>query len=142
TWQSTGPVNDGKAISAIQPSILFHPGGRLQAIGRTRLEKIFEMWSNDDGRTWGEMKLTALPNPNSGIDAVTLRDGRQLLVYNHTLGPDNKASGPRSPLNVSYSTDGVTWYASVVLEDSPIKEYSYPSVIQSADGMIHIVYTW
>ena len=98
TWAATPPVNDGKEISAIQPSILFHPGGRLQALGRTKQGKIFEIWSNDDGKTWGKMTLTSLPNPNSGIDAVTLKDGRQLLVYNHNAAPKG-----RSPLNVAVS---------------------------------------
>src|SRR6185369_10434417 len=85
TWHKTEPVNDGKPIGAIQPTILFHPGGRLQALGRTKQDKIFEIWSSDCGKTWGEMKLTSLPNPNSGINAVTLADGRQLLVYNHSI---------------------------------------------------------
>ena len=75
-----------------------------------------------------------LPNPSSGIDAVTLRDGRHLVVYNHT------AEG-RSPLNVSMSRDGKTWEAALVLERDP-GEYSYPAVIQSGDGRMHITYTW
>jgi hypothetical protein len=41
TWTATPPLNDGKEIGAIQPSILFHPGGKLQALGRTRQSKIF-----------------------------------------------------------------------------------------------------
>src|SRR5258707_14505606 len=77
TWQATAPINDGKEISAIQPSILFHKDARLQAIGRTRQGKIYQVWSEDGGKTWGRMTLTALPNPNSGTDAVTLKDGRQ-----------------------------------------------------------------
>ena len=80
------------------------------------------------------MTLAALPNPNSGIDAVTLRDGRQLIVYNH-------ANRGRSPLNVALSLDGKTWQAALVLESEP-GEYSYPAVIQSADGLVHITYTW
>jgi hypothetical protein len=95
TWSATAPVNDGKEISAIQPSILLH-GDRLQAVGRTKQGKVFEVWSGDDGKTWGKMTLTELPNPNSGTDAVTLRDGRHLLVYNHT-------SKGRTPLNVAVS---------------------------------------
>jgi alpha-L-rhamnosidase len=101
-----------------------------------------ESWSSDKGETWTPLAKTSLPNNNSGIDAVTLKDGRQLIVYNHISGPRNDGGGVRSPLNVSYSADGKTWFAAVVLEDSPIKEYSYPSVIQSNDGMVHIVYTW
>src|ERR1043166_9075081 len=79
TWSATAPVNDGREIGAIQPSILFHPGGKLQALGRTKQERIFEIWSADGGKSWGQMTLTALPNPNAGTDAVTLEDGRQLL---------------------------------------------------------------
>src|SRR5205823_4281015 len=100
-WQTTAPVNDGRSIEAIQPSILTHRDGRLQALGRTRQGRIFTIESRDGGKTWGEMKLTELPNPNSGIDAVTLKDGRHLLVYNHT-------TRGRSPLNVAFSADGGT----------------------------------
>src|SRR6266404_3993218 len=51
TWRVSGPVNDGKEISAIQPSILFHEDGRLQAVGRTKQGKVFEVWSPDNGAT-------------------------------------------------------------------------------------------
>ena len=143
TWQATPPINDGREIAAIQPSILFHPGGRLQALGRTQQGKIFEVWSDDEGRTWGKMTLTDLPNPNSGTDAVTLKDGRQLLVYNHNLraGSNNKG---RSPLNVAVSKDGKEWSAALVLEDDPDAPngFAYPAVIQTGDGLVHITYTW
>jgi predicted neuraminidase len=136
SWTSAFPSasTDGRAINAIQPSILVHPGGKLQAVGRTRSQQVFETWSSDGGRTWTPISLTSLPNPNSGIDAVTLRDGRHLIVYNH-------ATQGRSPLNVSVSRDGKTWDASLVLESEP-GEYSYPAVIQGLDGHVHITYTW
>jgi predicted neuraminidase len=134
TWQATGPVNDGREIGAIQPSILLHRDGRLQALVRTRQGKIGQVWSEDQGKTWGTMTLTSMPNPNSGIDAVTLKDGRHLLVYNHT-------SKGRSPLNVAISTDGTAWQAALVLENAP-GEYSYPAVIQASDGLVHFTYTW
>lgn len=142
TWKMVGPINDGKTISAIQPSILVYKDGKLQILARSENRAILESWSLDKGETWAPLVKTSLPNNNSGIDAVTLKDGRQLVVYNHILGPRDDGGGVRSPLNVSYSNDGNTWLAAVVLEDSPIKEYSYPSIIQSADGMVHIVYTW
>jgi len=134
TWEATVPINDGKEFGAIQPSILFHNEGRLQAIGRTKQGKIFEAWSQDGGKTWSQMRATVLPNPNSGIDAVTLQDGRQLVVYNHT-------TRGRSPLNVAVSQDGQAWEAALVLENEP-GEYSYPAVIQTRDGLVHITYTW
>ena len=76
----------------------------------------------------------AAPMSTMGIDAVTLRDGRHLVVYNHT-------TTGRSPLNVSVSRDGKTWDAALVLEREP-REYSYPAVIQSSDGLVQITYTW
>jgi predicted neuraminidase len=134
TWEAGPSVNDPKEFAAIQPTILTYPGDKLQALGRTRERKVFQIWSEDAGKTWGKMTATTLPNPNSGIDAVTLKDGRQLLVYNHT--PKG-----RSPLNVAVSRDGKTWEAGLVLESNP-GEYSYPAVIQTSDGLIHITYTW
>ncbi len=136
SWSVVRPAAapDGAEIQAIQPSILIHPGGRLQAVGRTRSGRVFETWSDDDGRSWSPVTLTALPNPSAGTDAVTLRSGRHLIVYNHT------ARG-RSPLNVAVSQDGLTWEAALVLEREA-GEYSYPAVIQTSDGLVHVSYTW
>jgi predicted neuraminidase len=136
SWKVVRPADAPGAtpIDAIQPSILIHNDGRLQALGRSRSGRLFETWSSDNGNTWTAVVLTALPNPSAGTDALTLRDGRHLLVYNHT------AKG-RSPLNVAVSGDGTTWGAAVVLESEP-GEYSYPAVIQTADGLVHITYTW
>jgi predicted neuraminidase len=135
TWQATPAVNDGKGIQAIQPSVLVLGPRHLLALGRTRSGRIFEIGSTDDGVTWGEMSLTQLPNPSAGTDAVTLADGRHLLVYNHT-------DKGRSPLNVAVSTDGKSWQSALVLEDTPGEEFSYPAVIQTADGLVHVTYTW
>jgi predicted neuraminidase len=142
TWRKVGPINDGKLVNAIQPSLLLHRNGDLQILCRSQNRSIMESWSSDHGKTWSEMKASNLPNNNSGTDAVTLRDGRQLLVYNHVKPPGMEKKGPRTPLNVAISNDGKNWEAALVLEDSPISQYSYPSVIQTADGMVHVVYTW
>lgn len=135
TWARTGPLNDGVSLHAIQPSFLMHKAGGIQAIGRTRSGKLFSIASPDNGVTWGGMELLDVPNPNSGTDAMTLKDGRHLLVYNPV------AKG-RSPLSVALSDDGRTWKDVLVLEDEPKQEFSYPAVIQAADGKIHITYTW
>jgi predicted neuraminidase len=142
TWKMIGPINDGKDMKAIQPSILFHKDGRLQILCRSQNRAILTSWSSDNGKTWSPLEKTELPNNNSGTDAVTLKDGRQLLVYNHVLPPGTAVKGARTPLNVAVSYDGAKWYAALILEDSPISQYSYPSVIQSSDGLVHVVYTW
>lgn len=144
TWTKTGPLNDGKNTTAIQPSILQYPDGRLQVLCRSKERTLNESWSADRGRTWSTMKASPLPNNNSGTDAVTLADRRQMLVYNHVKPAPNlpNGKGPRTPLNVAVSDDGVIWKSVLVLEDSPVSQYSYPAIIQSKDGMVHIVYTW
>jgi predicted neuraminidase len=142
TWTMIGPISDGKELKAIQPSILVHQDGRLQVLCRSQNRAILTAWSKDNGQTWSLLEKTTMPNNNSGTDAVTLKDSRQLLVYNHVLPPGTLAKGARTPLNVAVSKDGVNWYAAAILEDSPISQYSYPSVIQSADGLVHVVYTW
>jgi len=141
SWSKVGPLNDGVKIEAIQPSILFLGGERLLAIGRSRQDRIFEIASADGGQTWGSMQLGTLPNNNSGIDAITLADGRHLVVYNHIGGLVGKWGGIRSPLNVSISSDGRAWQAALVLE-TDLNEFGYPAMIQTSDGLVHITYTW
>lgn len=141
TWRTIGPLPEN-GIKAIQPSILQHGNGKLQILARTANRAIVESWSEDNGETWSALSKTSLPNNNSGTDAVTMKDGRHVLVYNHVLPPGDLAKGPRTPLNVSISKDGKEWSAALILEDSPISQYSYPAVIQTADGMLHFIYTW
>ena len=90
--------------------------------------------SYDDGVTWSPARATDLPNPNSGIDVVHLKDGRYAMVYNHT-------PRGRTPLNLAVSRDGENWTPWQTLESDP-GEYSYPAMIQAADGTLHITYTW
>lgn len=134
TWHRSEPLNDRTQFGAIQPTVLVYPSGGIQILCRSRQGKITESWSRDNGKTWSAMQSTVLPNPSAGIDAVMLKDGRALLVYNHT-------GRSRSPLNVAVSADGKTWHATLTLEDQP-GEYSYPAVIQTADGLVHVTYTW
>ena len=141
SWSRTKSLNDGVAIQAIQPTMLKLGSKHWLAIGRSRQNKIFETESKDDGVTWAPLSLGSLPNNNSGLDAVTLRDGRHLIVYNHVGGTPGQWGGKRTPLNVALSADGHTWTPSVVLENTP-GEFSYPAVIQTKDGAIHITYTW
>jgi predicted neuraminidase len=135
TWTKTPPLNEGHKIREIQPTLLDHGSDKLQFLCRTDNGRIFESWSNDAGKTWDATVPTDLPNPNSGIDAVQLQDGRSLLVY-------NPSKTDRHPLAFSLSNDGRTWGAPVNIEDTDGPELSYPAVIQASDGKVHITYTW
>jgi predicted neuraminidase len=142
SWRDIVRPADAGGIGAIQPSILRHRDGRLQAVGRTQQGRVFTVESTDGGRSWGRVGLLEIPNPNSGLDATTLADGRFLLVYNHARGRAGDWSAGRDVLNVAVSADGKAWGAALVLESEPGQEFSYPAVIQSGDGLLHITYTW
>ena len=140
-WTMTGAIGGQDKIDAIQPTVLVHDASNIQILCRAKQGKIVESWSSDGGENWSALAETAMPNNNSGIDVVTLNDGRGLLVYNHVGVERNRWGGRRSPLNVAVTDDGKNWEAALVLEDER-GEFSYPAVIQADDGFVHITYTW
>jgi alpha-L-rhamnosidase len=140
-WDMPVKIDPSSAFNAIQPTILKHKNGSLQILCRSKEGYIVTSTSQDQGKTWNDLRPTSLPNPNSGIDAITLKNGRHLLVYNHTGTPKGKWGGNRYPLNIALSDNGINWNASIVLEQEE-GEYSYPAVIQSNDGKVHVIYTW
>lgn len=142
TWRKTSEIIQPN-WNIIQASILTHPDGKLQFICRSQEEYIASAFSIDDGEHWTEVFATHLPNNNSGIDGITLDNGEHLIVYNHVKSKESAfIANKRNPLNIALSSDGIKWNASLILEDSSLGEYSYPSVIQTNDGLVHIVYTW
>ena len=138
-WRIGGPITvPEQPFGVIQPTLWEYEPGKLKMLMRSRrnIGYVVESHSEDGGYTWSPGKaVKSLPNPNAGIDAIRMKDGTIALVYNHT--PNS-----RSPLNIAFSKDnGVTWGEPYVLEDQP-GEYSYPAIIQSKDGKLHITYTW
>lgn len=129
-------------INCIQPSILKLKDGRLQALGRTRNGRLASTWSSDNGDTWTTVTLINAPNNQSGTDALTLEDGRHVLIYNDFATIPGTPKGPRNPCSIAVSDDGLDWKHVLTLEDSPIGDYSYPAIIQGKDGSLHCVYTW
>jgi len=140
-WKALVPIQHEDKFDVIQPVLLTYPQNKFQLLNRSKNGAIIETWSGDSGQTWSTLKPIDLPNPNSGIDGITLQNGHQLLIYNHAGTPAGKWGGNRYPLNVSLSANGKDWRPSYVLESNP-GEFSYPAVIQSRDGMIHLCYTY
>jgi predicted neuraminidase len=155
SWAKSGPIvvepnlaGDGKpkyesqskewdqTDGIIQPSIvpMGGKGLRLYARSTSRVGRICIADSSDLGITWTQARPIEVPNPNSGIDAVRLNDGRIALVYNHTMKG-------RSPLNLAVSRDGESFRMIKTLVSEP-GEYSYPSMIVGRDGSLHITFTW
>ncbi len=141
-WERSAAIRSGK-IKAIQPTLLPFKNCRVQALCRRKSDRIAQVWSEDCGNTWGEMKLTSLPNPSAGIDAVRLEDDRHVLIYNHTVKTLlTLLNGGRGTLNLAITSDGIRWKAALVLEDDFNDEFSYPAIIKTPDGKLHMTYTW
>ncbi len=141
TWQFSEPLVGG---GNIQPSIAVKADGTLVAYMRDNgppPQRLHVSSSTDKGLTWSNVRDSELPNPGSGADIVTLRNGHWLLAYNDT-------ENGRHSLAVSISTnEGKTWPFTRRLEndtrDKSIATRShYPSVIQGRDGSLHIVYSY
>lgn len=143
-WTVEPRIASPVGLEAIQPSVLTLPGGTLAVVARTRQGVLATSRSRDGGQSWSPLAAIDLPNPNAGTDAITLTDGRLLIVYNHSAHwPDHPGDGPRWPLNIGLSDDGVHWRNVLTLEQAPLPDgYAYPSVIQTRDGLVHVSYTW
>lgn len=135
-WMKSRPLNNAMEISAIQPAIFKHRSGKIQILCRTKQGKLVQSWSTNNATTWSPLTPTSLPNPNGAVDGVVLLEGLAVLVYNHS-------ATDRNSLDVAVSSDGGEhWRSVMVLENDPANEYSYPSVIQTSDGLVHATYSW
>ena len=140
SWKRIEP--ETQAFQVIQPTLLKHKSGEIQALLRSKHSRIYQTFSRDEGRTWTKLADAGLPNPNSGIEALTLADGRHLLLYNHAGGQRKDGWGSRSTLNLVISDDGRTWRQVATVEKFDKGELSYPAMIQTRDGKVHMTYTW
>ena len=136
SWsRSEAVTHPDEPYGIIQPAILPIPGGVRMFTRSRNIGRICYADSFDGGRSWTPAWESELPNPNSGIDAVALADGRLVMIYNHT-------EKGRTPLNLAVSHDhGRTWARFLDLE-SEAGEYSYPAIIQGSDGDLRMTYTW
>ncbi|MFT4202541.1 MAG: exo-alpha-sialidase [Chitinophagaceae bacterium] len=131
---------DCDSFGVIQPTILQYRN-RLQMLCRSRQNVIVQTWSSDNGNTWSTLSPIRLPNPNSGIDAVSLHDGTQMLVYNPMVSGKDWWLG-RAILKIAVSANGNDWKDVLTLENhGDTGEYSYPAIIESTDHIVHIAYT-
>jgi predicted neuraminidase len=150
TWKKSGPVTVplnslfaehaklglDEPYGIIQPSIVSLGGKHLRFYARSsaHIGKICVSDSFDDGETWSQARPINLPNPNSGIDAVSLPNSQIVLIFNNS-------GTQRTPLNLAVSKDGEHFRAFATLEDAP-GEYSYPAIILGKDGVLRMTYTW
>ncbi len=134
SWRLTAPMSTPQGN--IHPCVVNLSDGRLLAYLRTGGPGgvIWRAESSDGGDTWGQPSPTPLPNPNSGLDLLRLQSGALALAYNHS----NRL---RTPLCVALAEEDERWRWQQTLEDGHA-EFSYPTLLQTDDGCIHLVYTY
>lgn len=136
-WRKIGPLElSHRKFGVIEPVLFYDQEGKIRMLCRDRALKegekgyIWSSMSQDGGRHWSAFVQTALPNPDSGIDAVHFGEGRILLIYNHS-------HTNRFPLNLAVSKDGGNnWEEPIVLD----AKGEFPSVVLSENGLLHITY--
>jgi len=154
-WEVSESIatGDGYRASPIQPSVIELSDGRLRALCRIgywvpsslfsgrrewktdKTQHIQESYSSDDGRTWSKPKAIGLPNGDASVAQCKLKNGHVVLIFNNSFDL-------RTPVSAALSRDeGATWAAVRDLEVAEgANRLDYPSVIQTADGLIHAVY--
>ncbi len=136
TWNPSLPIV-GRGLN--QPSIVVKNDGSLKAFMRDDGDapgKIMLSESRDEGYTWTYAQKSDIPNPGASIEAIKLKSGSWLLVYNDV---DDR----RYSLAVAISEDeGKSWKRKTNLEFNEKGSFSYPSVIQGKNNQIHITYSY
>jgi hypothetical protein len=135
TWRASDPI---VSLGGVQPSLVRKKDGTIVAFMRDNgppPQRVIVASSEDEGVTWTEGKDSDVPNPGSSVEVIALRNGTWLMVLNDT-------EEGRSRLSVWVSEDeGRTWPRRRALEATPGGSYSYPSVLQAADGRVHVTYS-
>jgi predicted neuraminidase len=140
TWHTSAPL---VGAGNIQPSLVQRRDGSLYTLMRDNgpaPHRLQQSNSVDRGENWSPVTDTELPNPGSGAEIISLRNGHWVLIGNDT------ESG-RYRLAVQISDDeGRSWKWKRYLErDEPGPEagsYHYPSIIQARDLTLHASYSY
>ncbi|MCF6222119.1 MAG: exo-alpha-sialidase [Flavobacteriaceae bacterium] len=138
SWKPSKPI---VGYGNIQPSIVQKKDGSLVAYMRDNGDspgRILISASKDNGESWTAAKESDIPNPGTSIDLIKLKNGNWVMAY-------NDIEDGRYSIVVSLSDDeGKTWKWTKQLErdDNKKGSFSYPSIIQTKDGKIHVTYSY
>jgi predicted neuraminidase len=140
SWKVSEPlVGPGN----VQPSLARRKDGTLVAYFRDNgppPKRILTCESKDNGMTWTLARDMEIPDPGASVEALVLQSGRWLLVHNRT-------EQGRHQLAIAVSEDeGRSWplvrYLEQDVPNADAGSYSYPSIIQARDGIIHVTYSY
>lgn len=110
--------------------------GSLWLLVRTKYG-IGESVSTDGGKTWPELKPSAIPHTTSRFFIRRLASSNLLLVKH---GPFDKKTGRSQLMAFVSKDDGKTWGGGLMLDERA--GVSYPDGQQTPDGLIRIIYDY
>jgi predicted neuraminidase len=137
TWRPSKPI---VGRGPIQPALAVKKNGDIVAFMRDSGDappRVHKSISKDNGESWSYSEKTDIPNTAS-VEILILKDGRWAFV-----GNDIEDGRYRLVLMIS-DDEGETWKWKEYLENDPKQgggSYSYPCLIQTADGLLHVTYS-
>jgi predicted neuraminidase len=116
----------------IQPAIVQLSSGRIIATMRdTQGQGLWVSYSDDNGFIWATPKYSGFPNPGTASCLIKLKNGNLVLIFNN--------ANDRINMSACLSQDeGKTF---TVPKTIFAEDCSYPSAVQTNDGMIHVVFS-
>lgn len=136
TWRPSKPI---VGRGPIQPALAEKRNGDLVAYMRDSGDappRVHKSVSKDEGESWSYTEKTDIPNTAS-VELLVLQDGRWAFA-----GNDIEDGRYRMVLMLS-DDEGESWKRKEYLENDPGQKesYSYPCLIQTSDGLLHITYS-
>lgn len=137
TWRASLPI---VGRGNVQPALAVKKNGSIAAFMRDNGDepaRVQVSESADNGYSWSAAQKSAIPNEAS-VELLVLQDGRWAFV-----GDDEDDGRYRLSLYVS-NDEGKTWGWKRALENVPPGDgsFSYPCIIQTEDGLLHITYSY
>jgi predicted neuraminidase len=157
TWRE---CNVPQSNGLVQPTVVRLANRHFLGLFRSRYADFIYRSTSTDGCVWTVPTPTHLPNNNSSIQLTILRDGSLVIAFNNSsagISRDKARASVRKPLSIALSQDGgETWpWVRDIETGSPSEqsdeiqggrgkheEYSYPSLLQDANGKINVAYSY
>ena len=137
TWHESLPI---VGRGNVQPALVQKKNGNIVAFMRDNGDepsRVQVSESSDKGYTWSAAQKTNIPNTAS-VELIVLNDGRWAFV-----GDDEDDGRYRLSLYIS-DDEGKTWKWKKTLENEQKGKgsFSYPCLIQTNNGLLHISYSY
>jgi predicted neuraminidase len=137
TWRASLPI---VGRGPIQPALAVRKNGDIVALMRDSGDapaRVHKSISSDHGESWTASVKTEIPNTAS-VELLTLKDGRWAFFGNPVV--DGRY---RLALKIS-DDEGERWKWEELVENVERGKgsFSYPCMIQTEDGMVHITYSY